>query len=613
MYNYDIVIIDTGIERQHDIFKNLDVVYAFGVDIVQGKVCRVDQFQDEIGHGTAVAGIIASQCSSAELCIVKIFGESFDVSLDKLVFALCYIEKNFECKLINLSLGAAYYSAELERVCERLKEKGCIIVSAFDNDGAISYPAALDSVIGVDASERCKRPSSFMVESGTIVDVLAYGYNHRVAWLNNSYIITRGSSFSTAYITAKLYNDYVKRHGKVSIKDAKKFLLRCSSNKESKSTKKCYHIKRCCNNEVKKKQMVNAAIFPYNKEMHSLTNFAHLLPFKIKHVYDLKQLGKIGTRIKGIRSGQEFVIENIEDVKWSDIDALVIGHLDQINALGVGQIKVQLLKKCLKHNVNVYTFDRTDAQKYMIPFSKKNLWLKYPNMDGNAAKDRRLKLYAIESPILGVFGTSSNQGKFTLQLQLREYFMRDSYSVGQIGTEPSSLLFGMDKVFAYGYASHIQLERISVVEKMNELLHEVDKLGRDIILVGGQSGTIPVYSYHLKYYNINTLNVLMGANPDGIVLCVNLFDSIDYLARCVYAITNLVDCKIIAIAISPLTIQNNWQRINGTRIAADKNEIERFKEILWENFYLNSYIIGTEEIEELYYQCLDFFTYGNEK
>ena len=31
-----------------------------------------------------------------------------------------------------------------------MKEKGIIIVSAFDNSGIISYPAALASVIGID-------------------------------------------------------------------------------------------------------------------------------------------------------------------------------------------------------------------------------------------------------------------------------------------------------------------------------------------------------------------------------------------------------------------------------------------------------------------------------
>lgn len=612
MYNYDIVIVDTGIEIEHSIFKNTYNLHCFGVDYIRGKLRIVDYCQDEIGHGTAVTGIIATKCPSAEICIIKIFGSVFDVSQERLFFALDYIEKNVRCRIINLSLGITCYSVELEGICERLKEKGCVIISAFDNEGAISYPAAFSSVIGVDASEKCKRPDCFIVKTDTLVDVLAYGYNHRVAWLNNSYIFTRGSSFSTAYITAKLYNDYAQRSSKISLKGAKRYLAGVSS--EKKINAPTYHNKKHdCSTTVMMDAISEVAVFPYNKEMHSLINFSHLLNFNIRHIYDVKQLGKTGIHVKGLQSGHEFIIENIEDANWRDIDTLIIGHLDQISVLGMKQIKEQLLKKCLKNKVNVYSFDKTDVEKYMIPFFKRGLWIQYPNMDGGEAKKKSAKMYMISTPVLGIFGTSSNQGKFTLQLQLREYFMRDSYAVGQIGSEPSSLLFGMDQVFAYGYSSHLQLDQMFVIEKMNELLYDIDKEKKDIILVGGQSGTIPIFSFHLKYFNIQTLNVLMGANPDGVVLCVNLFDSMDYLKRCIYTITNIVDCSIIAIAISPLTVKNGWQQINGTRVAADKDELQKFKAVLRDRFSLDSYIIGTDEVRELYHQCIDFFSRDGEE
>ena len=42
----------------------------------------------------------------------------------------------------------------LQRICDRLREKGSILVSAFDNNGAVSFPAAMQS----DATVLCINP-----------------------------------------------------------------------------------------------------------------------------------------------------------------------------------------------------------------------------------------------------------------------------------------------------------------------------------------------------------------------------------------------------------------------------------------------------------------------
>lgn len=58
-------------------------------------------------------------------------------------------------------------------------------------------------------------------------------------------------------------------------------------------------------------------------------------------------------------------------------------------------------------------------------------------------------LYRISTPVLAVCGTSSKQGKFTLQLELRKRFCEMGYKVGQIGTEPNSLLLGWITFFLW--------------------------------------------------------------------------------------------------------------------------------------------------------------------
>ena len=74
------------------------------------------------------------------------------VDEDLLISAILYIEENINCRVINISSGIKLCERliEFRNICNRISDKGIFIVSAFDNDGAMSYPAAFDSVIGVE-------------------------------------------------------------------------------------------------------------------------------------------------------------------------------------------------------------------------------------------------------------------------------------------------------------------------------------------------------------------------------------------------------------------------------------------------------------------------------
>lgn len=56
-----------------------------------------------------------------------------------------------------------------------------ILISAYDNAGAISYPAAFPEVIGVDSDIRCTRWDDFLVIEGENDNITVYakGGNHR--------------------------------------------------------------------------------------------------------------------------------------------------------------------------------------------------------------------------------------------------------------------------------------------------------------------------------------------------------------------------------------------------------------------------------------------------
>lgn len=55
-------------------------------------------------------------------------------------------------------------------------------------------------------------------------------------------------------------------------------------------------------------------------------------------------------------------------------------------------------------------------------------------------KNRFGKLRKSSKPVVGIFGTSSSQGEFTLQVKLYHELSLQNYYVGFIATEPSGYL-----------------------------------------------------------------------------------------------------------------------------------------------------------------------------
>jgi uncharacterized NAD-dependent epimerase/dehydratase family protein len=118
------------------------------------------------------------------------------------------------------------------------------------------------------------------------------------------------------------------------------------------------------------------------------------------------------------------------------------------------------------------------------------------------------KMYTLKTPVLGIFGTSKQQGKFTLQLQLRRRFIRDGYSIGQLGSEPESLLFGMDYVYPFGYRTTVDIDNLKSIEYLNYCMAQMDQNDHDMLIAGSQSGTLPVLYNHIDNYPLDRISFL---------------------------------------------------------------------------------------------------------
>lgn len=565
-----IVIVDSGVNKEHKKLKNttIDGIHIFLDE--EGNVKTNDDISDSYGHGTAVSAIIANNSTGNELFMIKIFEEDYQVEEEALLAALEYVYEKCPCDVLNLSLGVTQYESldRLEDLCNKIHDRGTVIISAFDNFGQISFPAAFDNVIGVDSSPGIRSNKSFHVVKNSCVNILARGGVQRVAWSDPEFIITKGNSFATPYITCVIAEAL---NAGVSHKDIPEFL-------KANAIEEIDYSPICTDDKPLPFEITKAAVFPFNKEMHSVVRFHDRLSFEIE-LYDVRESGMIGSNTSIKIAGTNYVIKNIDSIDWTaDFDTFLLGHNEELSLLTGRKLTEFVLEKCIEYKKNVFAFDDLSKYpEYLTRLRKTGCKYYYPQVDMcDVPRNSFDKLYYISKPVLMVCGTSSAQGKFTLQTELRDRFDSDGFKVAQVGTEPSALLYGYDAVCPIGYGANVRISDYKFVSAVNRMFFEVSKKDCDIIISGTQSGSVPYNYENLKNIPLYSMEFMMGARPDGVILCVNAFDETEYLRRTIFTIENLYDTKVFALALFPMVYENNWAGNSGLKRPITDREKEDF-------------------------------------
>lgn len=588
----NIAIIDSGTKDYENITKG----YNFRVK-GDNEIIIENNFHDTYGHGTAVYSIIKKNNEECNYYIFKVIDQNDTIDEKIICTALEYIFNNLDIDIINMSLGTVSLSDDrMYNICKRLYDKGVILVSAFDNEGAISYPAAFDCVIGVDGSDLCRKVDDFIFYEDKILNVAAKGGMQRVKWCEADNIIVKGSSFACAHATNKIVNIY--KNGIKSFEEIlecfKSIAIQIIAYEEKEEKVFEYKIDR-------------AVIFPFNKEMHNFVRYPELLDFKVMEVYDTKYSSNVGRKTTDVmidKSVKEYCIKNIDDIKWDLFDTLVIGHTEKLlSYIGKENIVDSLIKEAINRGKNIYSFDRIDKAEY------KNDNIYFPAViDKYLPPLREGKLFYINKPVLGIFGTSSKQGKFTLQLELRKRLIDEGYQVGQLGTEPNALLFGLDCVYPVGYNRMVCLDEEEQIRYLNYKMNEIAD-GNDLIIVGSQSGTVPYEYKNTSYYTYEQVNFLMATNPDAVVLCINYYDEINYIRRSINVIEQLGECKVLGLVVFPMIPEQTWKGMYGKRRKIRGTEAEEIKTMIIRSTGKNAYILGdSNDMKELMNKIIGFFS-----
>ena len=169
-----------------------------------------DDTGDNYGHGTLVAALIAGQgeegyvgaAPGAVIVPLKITdGKAIMVS------AVCRAIyggiDDFDCDVLNLSLGATSDYQALREAIDYAAERGVVVVAAVGNNGTRGrlYPAEYESVIGVGAVDGGGRASNRSNHNESVF-LTAPGVNVKTAGKLGGYTTATGTSFSVPYVTA---------------------------------------------------------------------------------------------------------------------------------------------------------------------------------------------------------------------------------------------------------------------------------------------------------------------------------------------------------------------------------------------------------------------------
>lgn len=595
---HKIAIVDTGLD-----IKNL-AVEKYNLDL-KGVFCYYDSdnniacittkidpycIQDKVGHGTAMLNIILSHNADIDFFIAKIYGSEDDFVDEKLlIYALEYIYKFTDCDIVNLSLGISIledYEA-LYNICSKFRHDGRIIVAAFDNSGGISFPAEFDNVMGISSFDEGSKNDYYLVKNSP-VNVLAYGCNQRIVWLNNSLLFGYGNSYACAHFSGILAN-YQN-----SFSEGKwKLWLAMRSKQVIDYKTSAIPIKNPVSNYKR------AVAFPFNKEIHSLVRFSDLLSFELVDIYDTKYSALVSASTDWLlneKCPQNYTIKNIKDINWDTFDTFILGHTDEyFSAINMTEYKLKLITEILEKGKYLYSLDDIDC---CIPdgFDKSKVY--YPSVKReNVPINYFGKLYRYDVPVVGIFGTSSKQGKFTLQLKLRRKFLNNNYLITQIGTEPTALLYGMDTVLPVGYNSTVEINRHEVIRFLNRQIWETSRKS-DIILIGGQSGIIPRDYCNTNYFNFTALELLYATMPDAIILLVNYSDSIEIIERTIHFVEATTNGKVIAIVVSPIFHKTQH-----------KDNVSKYLEFIKNKLCIPAYLLSDEQhIQILFESIISFFS-----
>jgi type VII secretion-associated serine protease mycosin len=200
-----VAVIDTGVAEHRDLRNNL----LTGASLPTNN--PIDSKKDTDGHGTAMAGLVAAHGTSpgngalglapkSKMLPVRYKDGRGDGRPDDVATAIDWALSR-GADVITISSGSTP-SSRLRAACQSAIDAGVILVASAGNsppDYTIGFPAAIDGVVAVGASDRNGARANFSLPDKHL-DILAPGTEILSTSTDHGYLQSSGTSNSTAIV-----------------------------------------------------------------------------------------------------------------------------------------------------------------------------------------------------------------------------------------------------------------------------------------------------------------------------------------------------------------------------------------------------------------------------
>lgn len=216
--NIMIAVVDSGIDTTHEEFSQKISPLSYNS---RTKEVGIAYIEDDTGHGTMVAGVIAASHDNSKgikgvmdqvtLLVIKanniddpetLDDDESEYYADSNIIEAIYYAVDSGAHVINLSLGGTYANPLTKKAIDYANERGVLVVAASGNDGddSIMYPASFEHVISVGSVNQSEMISDFS-NFNQYVDLVAPGESIVTTGLNNSYYYVSGTSFAAPQVS----------------------------------------------------------------------------------------------------------------------------------------------------------------------------------------------------------------------------------------------------------------------------------------------------------------------------------------------------------------------------------------------------------------------------
>lgn len=227
-----VAVMDTGLDTDHPDFDSI----GHTINMFE----RNNNVEDDYGHGTHVAGLIAGKhtgvAPEVELYVTKVLNSDGLGNMTNIIDGITFAINN-KVDVLCISLGINYkLPLQMEERIKKAVKQGIIVVCATGNSSKKppEFPAQYDYVIGVGGMEQDGTRATYS-NYGWDMDVMAPSTDVVSTHLDGKYARMTGTSFSAPLVAGgvALLKAYYREHHNVELntEDIKEMLKKLSPKK----------------------------------------------------------------------------------------------------------------------------------------------------------------------------------------------------------------------------------------------------------------------------------------------------------------------------------------------------------------------------------------------